>query len=59
MTTPLLGTHAFAVGHVGAPRHAGVQRPGAVQCAIPSVPHAEPGPLEGHLVCGEWGGTGG
>lgn len=49
-------THALAVGHVRAPGHAGVQGPHAVQRAIPSAPHAEPGTLERHLFsCGEWG----
>lgn len=49
-------THALAVGHVRAPGHAGVQGPRAVQRAVPSAPHAEPGTLERHLFsCGEWG----
>ena len=49
-------THALGVGHVGAPGRAGVQGPGAVRGAVPSVPHAEPCTLEGHLFsCGQSG----
>lgn len=45
-------TYTVTVGHVCAPRHTGVQSPGAAQSPVPAAPHAEPGSLEGHLACG-------
>lgn len=48
-------TYAVTVGHVYAPRHTGVQGPGAAQSTVSAAPHAEPGSLVGHLACGDSG----